>query len=113
MDLILFLPLFVGFLTAIIAALQQREQERFEDLVSILESLSEVSRARLRRLRRLSRFNLYANIQELREFEREIGSASPDGLHQPDFGQYGGPNNEDRASSCGIVLASVRRLPCR
>ena len=73
MDLILFLPLFVGFLTAIIAALQQREQERFEDLVSILESLSEVSRARLRRLRRLSRFNLYANIQGLRQFDREIG----------------------------------------
>ena len=73
MDPILFLPFFVAGLTAIIAALQKREQERFEDLVSILESLSEVSRARLRRLRRLSRFNLYANIQGLREFDREIG----------------------------------------
>ena len=73
MDLyILMLPIIIALFSTFLAYTQQKEQERFEDLVSRLESLSEASRARLRRLRRLSRFNLYANIQGLREFDREI-----------------------------------------
>ena len=73
MDLyILMLPIIIALFLTFLAYTQQKEQERFEDLVSRLESLSEASRARLRRLRRLSRFNLYANIQGLREFDREI-----------------------------------------
>ena len=73
MDPLLMLPIIIAALFSIfLAYTQQKEQERFEDLVSILESLSEASRARLRRLRRLSRFNLYANIQGLREFDREL-----------------------------------------
>ncbi len=76
MDPLLMLPIIIALIIALFCFLTtyelQKEQERFEDLASRLESLSEASRARLRRLRRLSRFNLYANIQGLREFDREI-----------------------------------------
>ena len=70
MDPLLMLPIIIALFSIFLAHTQQKEQEGFEDLVSRLELLSEASRARLRRLRRLSRFNLYANIQGLREFDR-------------------------------------------
>ena len=63
------IPVFF-FLFTILA--YHKERKRLENLVSRLQSLALGSSSRLRRLARFSHFNLWSNVQIIRELDREI-----------------------------------------